>query len=174
MSCRPTYESMLDMGHRHCRPMAAVKSAPPAGREALFSALANLNILRPRFCLHVSCCHWLSQGIGFLNDPRRLNQPPWNGLLTHYKEHECLVKGPLNNLKQSMTRFQKPKRSTMTEGFSLVVGLGWFLAIIMDLLPRQTPMPTGEIVSLGDFLGNDFKSQGFHVPYHVVEFSTQG
>ncbi|KAG8080500.1 hypothetical protein GUJ93_ZPchr0007g6178 [Zizania palustris] len=42
------------------------------------------------------------QGIGFLNDPR--------SLLTHYKEHECLVEGPLNNLKQSMVQFQKPKK----------------------------------------------------------------
>ncbi|GMJ12456.1 UP-FRAMESHIFT1, LOW-LEVEL BETA-AMYLASE 1 [Hibiscus trionum] len=71
------------------------------------------------------------QGIGFLNDPRRLNvaltrarygivilgnpkvlskQSLWNGLLTHYKEHECLVEGPLNNLKQSMVQFQKPKK----------------------------------------------------------------
>ncbi|KAL1083812.1 hypothetical protein V6Z11_D09G222100 [Gossypium hirsutum] len=71
------------------------------------------------------------QGIGFLNDPRRLNvaltrarygivilgnpkvlskQPLWNGLLTHYKEHECLIEGPLNNLKQSMVQFQKPKK----------------------------------------------------------------
>ncbi|WMV43439.1 hypothetical protein MTR67_036824, partial [Solanum verrucosum] len=71
------------------------------------------------------------QGIGFLNDPRRLNvaltrarygivilgnpkvlskQPLWNGLLTHYKEHECLVEGHLNNLKQSMVQFQKPKK----------------------------------------------------------------
>uniref|UniRef100_A0A803LU96 Helicase ATP-binding domain-containing protein n=1 Tax=Chenopodium quinoa TaxID=63459 RepID=A0A803LU96_CHEQI len=71
------------------------------------------------------------QGIGFLNDPRRLNvaltrarygivilgnpkvlskQPLWNGLLTHYKEHECLVEGPLSNLKQSMVQFQKPKK----------------------------------------------------------------
>ncbi|KAK5847301.1 regulator of nonsense transcripts 1 homolog [Gossypium arboreum] len=71
------------------------------------------------------------QGIGFLNDPRRLNvaltrarygivilgnpkvlskQALWNGLLTHYKEHECLVEGPLNNLKQSMVQFQKPKK----------------------------------------------------------------
>ncbi|KAL6548016.1 Regulator of nonsense transcripts 1-like protein [Orobanche hederae] len=71
------------------------------------------------------------QGIGFLNDPRRLNvaltrarygivilgnpkvlskQPLWNGLLTNYKEHECLVEGPLNNLKQSMVQFQKPKK----------------------------------------------------------------
>jgi len=71
------------------------------------------------------------QGIGFLNDPRRLNvaltrarygivilgnpkvlskQPLWNGLLSHYKENECLVEGPLNNLKQSMVQFQKPKK----------------------------------------------------------------
>ncbi|CAM6082950.1 unnamed protein product [Calypogeia fissa] len=71
------------------------------------------------------------QGIGFLNDPRRLNvaltrarfgivilgnpkvlskQPLWNSLLTHYKEHECLVEGALNNLKQSMVQFQKPKK----------------------------------------------------------------
>ncbi|XP_031126983.1 regulator of nonsense transcripts 1 homolog [Ipomoea triloba] len=71
------------------------------------------------------------QGIGFLNDPRRLNvaltrarygivilgnpkvlsrQPLWNSLLTHFKEHECLVEGPLNNLKQSMVQFQKPKK----------------------------------------------------------------
>ncbi|CAI9095530.1 OLC1v1031511C1 [Oldenlandia corymbosa var. corymbosa] len=71
------------------------------------------------------------QGIGFLNDPRRLNvaltrarygivilgnpkvlskQPLWNSLLTHYKENECLVEGPLNNLKQSMVQFQKPKK----------------------------------------------------------------
>ncbi|EPS71258.1 hypothetical protein M569_03501, partial [Genlisea aurea] len=71
------------------------------------------------------------QGIGFLNDPRRLNvaltrarygivilgnpkvlskQPLWNGLLSHYKDNECLVEGPLNNLKQSMVQFQKPKK----------------------------------------------------------------
>ncbi|KAF8380638.1 hypothetical protein HHK36_028127 [Tetracentron sinense] len=76
------------------------------------------------------------EGIGFLNDPRRLNvaltrarygivilgnpkvlsrQPLWNGLLTHYKEHECLVEGPLNNLKQSMVQFQKPKKETLIE-----------------------------------------------------------
>eukprot|EP00899_Mesostigma_viride_P002385 jgi/Mesvir1/12147/Mv00399-RA.2 len=71
------------------------------------------------------------QGIGFLNDPRRLNvaltrarygivilgnpkvlskQPLWHNLLVHFKERECLVEGPLNNLKQSMVAFSKPRK----------------------------------------------------------------
>ncbi|KAH3839137.1 regulator of nonsense transcripts 1-like [Dreissena polymorpha] len=71
------------------------------------------------------------QGIGFLNDPRRLNvaltrakygiiivgnpkvlskQPLWNHLLTYYKEQKCLVEGPLNNLKESLIQFSKPRK----------------------------------------------------------------
>ncbi|CAF1555143.1 unnamed protein product [Adineta steineri] len=71
------------------------------------------------------------QGIGFLNDPRRLNvaltrakygiiiignpkvlsrQPLWNHLLTYYKEQHVLVEGPLNNLKESAIQFSKPKK----------------------------------------------------------------
>lgn len=70
-------------------------------------------------------------GIGFLNDPRRLNvaltrarcgliilgnakllskQPLWNSLLVHFKKQGCVVEGPLSNLKQTQIRFQKPKK----------------------------------------------------------------
>ena len=72
-----------------------------------------------------------NQGIGFLNDPRRLNvamtrarygiiivgnpkvlakQPVWNHLLHFYKENHVLTEGALNNLKESMMQFPKPKR----------------------------------------------------------------
>lgn len=71
------------------------------------------------------------QGIGFLNDPRRLNvaltrakygviivgspsalcrQPLWNNLLNYYKEHNCLVEGNVDTLKPSNFQIAKPKK----------------------------------------------------------------
>ncbi|CAG0921359.1 unnamed protein product, partial [Notodromas monacha] len=73
------------------------------------------------------------QGIGFLNDPRRLNvaitrakygiivignpkvlckQVLWLHLLTFYKENRVLVEGPLTNLKECTMSFPKPKQLT--------------------------------------------------------------
>jgi hypothetical protein len=37
-------------------------------------------------------------------------QPLWHSLLSHFKHHEVLVEGPLNNLKQSMMTFARPNR----------------------------------------------------------------
>ena len=34
----------------------------------------------------------------------------WNHLLNYYKEQHVLVEGPLNNLKESMIQFSKPKK----------------------------------------------------------------
>ena len=77
------------------------------------------------------------QGIGFLNDPRRLNvaltrakygvvvlgnpkvlskQPLWNNFLVHFKEQEVLVEGPLSGLKKSMVTFARPRKFIPPQG----------------------------------------------------------
>ncbi|XP_028967713.1 regulator of nonsense transcripts 1 [Galendromus occidentalis] len=71
------------------------------------------------------------QGIGFLNDPRRLNvaltrarygiiivgnpkvlskQPLWNHLLAFYKNNSVVVEGPLTNLRETMLHITRPKK----------------------------------------------------------------
>ena len=39
-----------------------------------------------------------------------LQQQLWNHLLTYYKEQKVLVEGPLNNLKESIIQFSKPRK----------------------------------------------------------------
>ncbi|VDK45025.1 unnamed protein product [Anisakis simplex] len=79
------------------------------------------------------------QGIGFLNDSRRLNvaltrakygviivgnakilsrHPLWNHLLSMFKEKGCLVEGPLNNLKPSPITLSKPRGMSSSGGMN--------------------------------------------------------
>ncbi|KAL7443031.1 hypothetical protein ACHAXM_008765, partial [Skeletonema potamos] len=90
-----------------------------------------------------------TQGIGFLSDPRRLNvaltrarlglvllgnprvlskNPLWAALLLHFKEHETLVEGPLNNLQQSFMTFARPRRNLQSDSryaFTALARGGW-------------------------------------------------
>ena len=90
-----------------------------------------------------------TQGIGFLSDPRRLNvaltrarlglvllgnprvlskNPLWAALLLHFKEHETLVEGPLNNLQQSFMTFARPRRNIQNDSryaFTALARGGW-------------------------------------------------
>lgn len=90
-----------------------------------------------------------TQGIGFLSDPRRLNvaltrarlgiilfgnprvlskNPLWAALLLHFKEYDCLVEGPLNNLQPSYMTFARPKRNPTTDSryaFTALARGGW-------------------------------------------------
>ncbi|CAI5993099.1 unnamed protein product [Closterium sp. NIES-65] len=105
------------------------------------------------------------QGIGFLNDPRRLNvaltrakygvvllgnakvlskQPLWNLLLTHFKEREALVEGPLTNLNQSMVQFHKPSKPHFDRRMpsSGMVALGAPEPFVPTLTPTVPSMPS--------------------------------
>lgn len=37
-------------------------------------------------------------------------QPLWHALLEHYKGNDSLVEGPLTNLKQSLIKFERPRK----------------------------------------------------------------
>jgi len=100
-----------------------------------------------------------NQGIGFLNDPRRLNvaltrarygviilgnpkvlskSPLWNSLLTHYKDNNCLVEGPLNDLKPSMMAFERPRRDFFMRRYAPDASRA---DMERDMRPRQVPPP---------------------------------
>jgi hypothetical protein len=50
-----------------------------------------------------------------VGNPKALSkQPLWNHLLSYYKEQRALVEGPLNNLRESLMQFSKPRKLVNT------------------------------------------------------------
>lgn len=117
------------------------------------------------------------QGIGFLNDPRRLNvaltrakygiiivgnpkvlskQPLWNHLLNFYKERKLLVEGSLNNLKESMVQFSKPKKIVNTFN----PGTHFMSNVMYD---AKEAMAAGSFYDKSGGLGHN--SLGFNAPF---------
>jgi len=69
----------------------------------------------PRMCCirHPAACPgpcWPKFNVPTSPPTSRVPQALWNALLTHFKEQNCLVEGPLNNLKPSMVQLSRPLR----------------------------------------------------------------
>lgn len=59
------------------------------------------------------CTH--RYGVIIVGNPKALSkQPLWNHLLNYYKEQKVLVEGPLNNLRESLMQFSKPRKLVNT------------------------------------------------------------
>ncbi|KAI9589511.1 regulator of nonsense transcripts 1 homolog [Glossina fuscipes] len=122
------------------------------------------------------------QGIGFLNDPRRLNvaltrskygtiivgnpkvlskQPLWNHLLNFYKDRKVLVEGSLNNLRESLIQFQKPKKLVNT----LNMGAHFMSTMMADarevMIPGSIYDRSGQFGYTGSTSSNNYGGLGF-------------
>lgn len=64
----------------------------------------------------LSACGLLCRyGVIIVGNPKALSkQPLWNHLLSYYKEQKALVEGPLNNLRESLMQFSKPRKLVNT------------------------------------------------------------
>lgn len=57
------------------------------------------------------CVYACRYGVIIVGNPKALSkQPLWNHLLNYYKEQKVLVEGPLNNLRESLMQFSKPRK----------------------------------------------------------------
>lgn len=68
-------------------------------------------------------------GVILLGNPRVLSKNAlWSALLIHFKDYECLVEGPLNNLQQSYMTLSRPRKDPATDSryaFTALARGGW-------------------------------------------------
>lgn len=73
-----------------------------------------LCVLKVNFTFSV-CLLLYRYGVIIVGNPKALSkQPLWNHLLNYYKEQKVLVEGPLNNLRESLMQFSKPRKLVNT------------------------------------------------------------
>lgn len=99
-------------------------------------------------------------GVIIVGNPKALSkQPLWNHLLNYYKEQKVLVEGPLNNLRESLMQFSKPRKLVNT--------------INPVRIPAQTQLTglellkvVGTIYDGGDFFFLSLCSSGWPIHEH--------
>ena len=96
-------------------------------------------------------------GVIIVGNPKALSkQPLWNHLLNYYKEQKVLVEGPLNNLRESLMQFSKPRKLVNTinpvsacHGQGEPAGNPCSRAGVLGLWPRVTACGTWDEYELG-------------------------
>lgn len=123
-------------------------------------------------------------GVVILGNPRVLSREPlWSALLMHFKDNDCLVEGPLTNLKQSLVQLAKPKRTFDRASFGVGVGA------TNRYQPPERPgdVGAGRAAAAGADLGGAGRSaagkaeaagipraaslQSFSIPYGMYDYS---
>lgn len=92
-------------------------------------------------------------GLVILGNPKVLaKQPLWNVLLNHFKENQCLVEGPLSNLKQSMQQLTKPKRVSCLYFLLLGDVFKLSLEVLINTNLMSSRMVVGQLESHADHM----------------------
>eukprot|EP00039_Didymoeca_costata_P001888 m.55985 g.55985 ORF g.55985 m.55985 type:complete len:1105 (+) comp11014_c0_seq3:109-3423(+) len=132
------------------------------------------------------------QGIGFLNDPRRLNvaltrskygtivvgnpkvlskHALWHHLLVHYRDKKCLVEGPLASLKQCMIRFGQPRPMRQTNRF--MAALDSVMPGVGNSAPLNSRMGQQQMQG-GGYAPNPLDIYGHHDPMSIISQESGG
>lgn len=106
------------------------------------------------------CCDFfdIRYGVIIVGNPKALSkQPLWNHLLNYYKEQKVLVEGPLNNLRESLMQFSKPRKLVNTiNPVSVSTGIctctlpkgGMFMPVLGEVVAQWLGSSDGKVSKL--------------------------